>query len=145
MAKRQHLQTTRNSVVKKVKLNLFKHGDFKCVGAKMWSLANRIDLGYVRNWVLSFKRRPLYPQGTIGSWSWGSSVSTEADYTLDDRGSIPAEENDFSSSLCVQTSSEAHPASYPMSTGVKRGRLVRLTTHLVPRPRMSRSYTSSPS
>jgi hypothetical protein len=67
--------------------------------------------------VLSFKRRPLYPQGTIGSWSWGSSVSTEADYRLDDRGSIPAEEKDFSSSLCVQTSSEAHPTSYPMSTG----------------------------
>jgi hypothetical protein len=29
----------------------------------------------------------------------------------------PAEANDFSSSLCVQTSSEAHPAPYPMSTG----------------------------
>jgi hypothetical protein len=29
----------------------------------------------------------------------------------------PAEENNFSSSLCVQTSSEAHPASYPIGTG----------------------------
>jgi hypothetical protein len=28
------------------------------------------------------------------------------------------EGKDFSSSLCVQTSSEAHPASYPMATGV---------------------------
>jgi hypothetical protein len=28
----------------------------------------------------------------------------------------PAEAKKFSSSLCVQTSSEAHPASYPMST-----------------------------
>jgi hypothetical protein len=28
----------------------------------------------------------------------------------------PAEEKDFSSSLCVQTSSEAHPASYAMGT-----------------------------
>jgi hypothetical protein len=41
---------------------------------------------------------------------------------------------DFSSSLCAQTSSEAHPASYPMGTrdpfpGVKRGRGVKLTTH----------------
>jgi hypothetical protein len=51
----------------------------------------------------------------------------------------------------VQTSSEAHPASCPMDTGgpfpggVKRGRAVTLTTHLliVPRSRVRRSYTSS--
>jgi hypothetical protein len=56
----------------------------------------------------------------------------------------------FSSSLCVQTSSVAHPASYTMGTGglfpgVKCGRGVTLTTHpnLVPRSIMSRSYTSS--
>jgi hypothetical protein len=41
---------------------------------------------------------------------------------------------DLSSSPCVQTGSEAHPASYPMGTGalslgVKRGRGVTLTTH----------------
>jgi hypothetical protein len=29
----------------------------------------------------------------------------------------PVEVTDFSSSLCVQTSSEAHPASYPVGTG----------------------------
>jgi hypothetical protein len=29
----------------------------------------------------------------------------------------PAEAHDFSSSLCVQTSCEVHPASYPMGTG----------------------------
>jgi hypothetical protein len=29
----------------------------------------------------------------------------------------PAEAKNFSSSLCVQTSSEAHPASYPTGTG----------------------------
>jgi hypothetical protein len=29
----------------------------------------------------------------------------------------PAEAKDFSSSLCVQTSSEPHPASYPVGTG----------------------------
>jgi hypothetical protein len=57
---------------------------------------------------------------------------------------------DFSSSLCVQTGSGAHPASNPMGTrvlssGVKRGRGVMLTTHphLVPRLSRSRSYTSS--
>jgi hypothetical protein len=48
---------------------------------------------------------------------------------------------DFSSSLCVQTGSEAHPASYPIGKaplsneyreslpGVKRGRGVTLITH----------------
>jgi hypothetical protein len=52
---------------------------------------------------------------------------------------------------CVQTSSEAHPASYPTGTGgpfpgAKGGRGLTLTTHphLVPRSRISRSYTSSP-
>jgi hypothetical protein len=29
----------------------------------------------------------------------------------------PTEAKDFSSSLCVQTGSEAHPASYPMGSG----------------------------
>jgi hypothetical protein len=58
---------------------------------------------------------------------------------------------DFSSSLCVQTGSGAHPSSCPMSTGgfsqgVKRGRGVTLTTHphLVPRSWMSRSYSLPP-
>jgi hypothetical protein len=30
---------------------------------------------------------------------------------------IPVEAKNLSSSLCVQTSSEVHPASYPMGTG----------------------------
>jgi hypothetical protein len=58
---------------------------------------------------------------------------------------------DFSSSLCVQTGSEAHLASCTMGTGVlslgvKRGLGVTLTTRsrLVLRLWMSRSYTSSP-
>jgi hypothetical protein len=43
----------------------------------------------------------------------------------------PAETKSFSSSLCVQTSSEAHLASYPMVLihGVKRGMGVTQTTH----------------
>jgi hypothetical protein len=52
--------------------------------------------------------------------SWGSSVSIESDYGLDDRAigvRSPAEAEDFSSSLCVQTGSGAHPASYPVGTG----------------------------
>jgi hypothetical protein len=67
-----------------------------------------------------------------------------SDYRLDD--SLQAK--DFSSSLCVQASSEALPASRPMGTwspfpGVKPGRGVTLT-HIVPKSTMSRSYTSPP-
>jgi hypothetical protein len=43
-----------------------------------------------------------------------------SDYGLDDRTigvRSPAEAEDFSSSLCVHTGSEAHPASCPMGTG----------------------------
>jgi hypothetical protein len=72
-------------------------------------------------------------------------------YRLDGRGSLPTGAKDFSSSLCVQIDSGAHPASYSMGTGgpfpwVKRGRGVTLTTHrhLVPMSRVSKSYTSSP-
>jgi hypothetical protein len=48
----------------------------------------------------------------------------------------PAEANDFPSSLCVQTISEAHLASYPMGNvcrfpEFKRGRSVTLTEHLI--------------
>jgi hypothetical protein len=57
---------------------------------------------------------------------------------------------DFTSNLCVQTGSEAHPASSTVGTGspfpgAKRGRGVTLTTHphLVPRSGKSRSYTST--
>jgi hypothetical protein len=62
----------------------------------------------------------------------------------------PTEAEDFSSNICVQTGPGVHPASYKwvpgaLSSGVKRGRGVMLTTHplLVPRFRKSRSYTSS--
>jgi hypothetical protein len=84
-----------------------------------------------------------------------SSGSTVSDYGLVDRAigvRFPAKAEDFSSSLCVQTGSGAHPASCTMGTGgpfpgEKRGRGVMLTTHphLVPRSWMSRSYTPLPS
>jgi hypothetical protein len=84
----------------------------------------------------------------------GSSVSVVSGYGLEDRAievRSPAGAKDFSCTLCVQTGSGANPASCTMSTvgpspGVKSGRGVTLTTHpyLVPRLRMSRSYTSSP-
>jgi hypothetical protein len=67
----------------------------------------------------------------------GSSVSIVSDYELDDRAigvRSPAGADDFSSNLCVQTGSEAHPASCTMVTrgpspGAKRGRSVTLTIH----------------
>jgi hypothetical protein len=59
----------------------------------------------------------LYLQLTDGSRV--SSGSIVSDYGLDDRAigvRSPAGAKDFSSNLCVQTGSEAHPASCTMST-----------------------------
>jgi hypothetical protein len=53
--------------------------------------------------------------------SRGSSVSIVSGYELDDRAievRFQAGAKDFSSNLCVQTGSGAHPASYTMGTGV---------------------------
>jgi hypothetical protein len=50
----------------------------------------------------------------------GISVSIVSGYELDDRAievRSPAKVKDFSSSLCVQTGSKAHPASCTMGTG----------------------------
>jgi hypothetical protein len=73
-----------------------------------------------------------------------SSVSTVSGYGLDDR--------DFSSSLCVQTGSGAHPVSCTMGTGgpfpggkARPGRDADHSPQLVPRSRMSTSYSTSPS
>jgi hypothetical protein len=48
--------------------------------------------------------------------SQGKSVSIVSDYGLNDRALIPSRGKGFSSSLCIQTSSGAHQASYPMGT-----------------------------
>jgi hypothetical protein len=53
-------------------------------------------------------------------WSRVSSGSTVSDYGLDNRAigvRSPAGAKDFSSSLCVQTGSGAHPASCTKGTG----------------------------
>jgi hypothetical protein len=60
-----------------------------------------------------------------------------------------AREKDFSSNLCVQTGSEAHPASCTMGTGVLprgKGRSGRDADHSPPvqRSGMSSSYNSPP-
>jgi hypothetical protein len=68
-----------------------------------------------------------------------------------DRRSIPRQmRKDFSSSLCVQTGSVAHPASCPMGNGgpfpgskAWPRRDADHSPHLVPRSRMNRSYISS--
>jgi hypothetical protein len=53
-------------------------------------------------------------------WSRVSSISIVSDYGLHDRAIAvrsPAGEKDFSSNLCVQTGSGAHPAYCTMGTG----------------------------
>jgi hypothetical protein len=57
----------------------------------------------------------------------------------------PTDAEDISTSLCVQTGSGAHSSSCTVGTGGKAwpGRDVDHSPHLVPRLRMSRSYTSS--
>jgi hypothetical protein len=83
-------------------------------------------------------------QSTVGSQ--GRSVSIVSDYELEDRTTgrsrydPPAGANDFSSSLCVQTGSGAHPASCTMGTrdpflgAISRpGRDADHSPHLVPR------------
>jgi hypothetical protein len=57
-----------------------------------------------------------------------------ARYIVRRSGFDPGREKNFSSSLCVQTGSGSHPASYPMGNGgpfpgVNRGWGVTLTTH----------------
>jgi hypothetical protein len=83
-----------------------------------------------------------------------SSGSIVPGYGLDDRGdrgSVPDKGKEFSSSLCVQTGSGAHPASCTMGTGgpFPRGKTrpesdADNSPHLMPRSWMSRSYTSFP-
>jgi hypothetical protein len=45
-----------------------------------------------------------------------NSVSTVSDYGQDERGSNPDIGRVFSSSVCVQTGSGAHPTSYTLGT-----------------------------
>jgi hypothetical protein len=127
-----------------------------------------------KNWNVCGRRRPwpnlnLHPSActeelketmkyisirSTGFREPGSLVSIVSGYGLDNWAievRSPAEARDFSSNLCVQTGSGAHPASCTMGTGgpspgIKRGRGVTLITHpyLVPRLWMSRCYTSYP-
>jgi hypothetical protein len=62
----------------------------------------------------------IFSAGTPLKWSQVSSGSIVSDYGVDDRAiGVPnsAGAKDFSSNLCVQTGSGAHPASCTMGTG----------------------------
>jgi hypothetical protein len=72
-----------------------------------------------------------------------------SDYGLDGRGSIRYRGWGFSSNLCLQNGSEAHPASCTVNTGgpfpvVVRGRRVMLTTHPLLVPRLGKVGSISP-
>jgi hypothetical protein len=63
----------------------------------------------------------LFSVTTLTNRSRGSSVSIVSDYRVDDWAigvRSPAGAKDFSSNLCVQTGSEAKPASCTMDTGI---------------------------
>jgi hypothetical protein len=71
----------------------------------------------MRTYIQILKNLCKVPVVTRSRVSSGSIVS---DYGLDDRAigvRLPAGAKDFSSILCVQTGSGAHPASCPMGTG----------------------------
>jgi hypothetical protein len=117
-----------------------------------WETAHQVPC-YMEPWG---NRRPcpetLQPNFDLRcNVSRGSSGSIVSDCGLDGRGSILSRGKGFSSSLCVQTGSGAHPASCTMGTGgpflgVKRGLSVTPTAdpNLVPRSWMSRNYTCYP-
>jgi hypothetical protein len=117
-------------------------------------------------WEFKFSRRLVWrwensgKKHRVSRWEWkkphneklhnlySSSGSIVSDYGLDDRAigvQFPAGSKDFSSNLCVQTGSGAHPASCTMGTGVlspgvKCDRGVTLTTqelYLLPPPSAS--------
>jgi hypothetical protein len=91
---------------------------------------NEISLAYIKRFIIYDQKMESYLD-----ISW-VGVSNMSDYRLGDRGSIPDRGKNFLSSVSIQTSSEAHPASCPMGTvgsflGVKRSRVVRLTIHTI--------------
>jgi hypothetical protein len=85
----------------------------------------------------------------------GSSVSIVSGYGLEDRAievRSPTEARDFSSNLCVQTCSGAHPAPCIIGSGgpfpegkARTGRDADRSPHLVSKSLRRKSSTSSPS
>jgi hypothetical protein len=85
----------------------------------------------------------------LRSWSnWVQCLTTDCDTGRP--GFDPGRNKGFPSSLCVHTSSEAHPAFYPVCIGgtfpagkARPGREAGHSLHLEPRSRISRNYISS--
>jgi hypothetical protein len=81
------------------------------------SYLSRINVTLHGSWLSAYRVKRKVQNSNRSRISSGSIVS---DYGLDDRAigvRSPAGEKDFSSSLCVQTGSGAHPASCTMGTG----------------------------
>jgi hypothetical protein len=94
----------------KISFKLFIYGNFWKIKAIIFYCNIKIDstlfkTSWHKKWFSNYKV---------------SSVSTVSGYRLEDRAievRSPAEARDFSSSLCIQTESEAHPVSCTMGTG----------------------------
>jgi hypothetical protein len=94
---------------------------------------------------------PPFPGGTLRGCEPGSSVSTVSGYGLAEQAinvRSPPEAKNFSSILCVQTGSRAHPASCTVGTGgpfpgakERPGRYADHSPNLVPKSRMSKIYS----
>jgi hypothetical protein len=89
----------------------------------VWESLKLINYSCLPTWrghsKIKTKVRLLLPQSLSLLRSLVSSGSIVSDYGLDDRAigvRSPAGAEDFSSNLCVQTGSGAHPASCPMAT-----------------------------
>jgi hypothetical protein len=126
-------------------------------GERMYSSYSFLTSALDRGKRLASRSGRALPLGNDPGTHWMSRISSGSivsDYGLDNRAigvRSPAGAKDFDSSLCVQTGSGAHPASCTMGTGgpfpggkARPGRDADHSPPLVPRSRMSRSYTSSP-
>jgi hypothetical protein len=96
--------------------------DLKCKEARQksfdWGCILRAVTGIV---VINTVNNAKYALMLYDDYCRVSSGSIVSDYGLDDRAigvRSPAGAEDFSSSLCVQTGSGAHPSSCPMVPGV---------------------------
>jgi hypothetical protein len=105
----------------------------------------RLNNDTVGSWYIEYRFRTFYLNFymSVHKMSRVSSGSIVSDYGLDDRAIAlrsPAGAKDFSSSLCAQTGSGAHPASCTMGTGgpffggkARQGRDADHSPHLMPR------------
>jgi hypothetical protein len=90
----------------------------ECYWHRMTIMANVLTV--MPGIILTIPKLPTFTRLIDRWWSRVSSGSIVSGYGLDDRAiwiRSPAVTKDFSSNLCVQTGSAAHPASCPVGTG----------------------------